>query len=64
VLIASNAFRVAAGKTKAVRLKLGAPKLRLLRTKPVARRVRAIAAVRDGAGNRARVTKKMLLRLR
>ena len=63
VLIASSAFRVAAGKTKAVRLKLGAPKLRLLRTKPVARRVRAIAAVRDGAGNRGRVSKRMLLRL-
>jgi uncharacterized delta-60 repeat protein len=56
VTLARRGFRVAAGSTMAVRVRIGGRKLRLLKR---SRRVVALARVRDGTGNRATVRKRM-----
>ena len=61
VVLARARFRVPAGGVRRARLRLGRPQLRLIRRQRAARRVRAIARVSDGAGNRARVVKRMRL---
>lgn len=59
LVLASARFSLAAGETASVRLRLPRAKARLVRTRPAARRVVAIAAVRDAAANRATVSKRM-----
>jgi uncharacterized delta-60 repeat protein len=59
VVLAKGAFKVAKGKTKVVKLRLGKGKQRLLAGDRRARKVLAIARVRDGAGNSKVVRKKM-----
>lgn len=59
VVIGRAGFRIAAGRTKAVKVRVGGRKLRLLKRSRRARRVVAIARVRDGAGNRGTVRKRM-----
>jgi hypothetical protein len=63
VVLATSRFSVAAGKTARLSLTLPPAKLELLRTEPRARRVLAIAGVRDGAGNRATVRKRLRVTL-
>ncbi|HEX6228816.1 MAG TPA: beta-propeller fold lactonase family protein [Solirubrobacterales bacterium] len=57
VVLAGAGFRIAAGRTQAVRLRLARGKHRLLRRNRRARRVVAIARVSDAAGNRRTVRK-------
>jgi hypothetical protein len=57
VVLAKARFRIGAGKTKAVKLRLGSRKLDFLKRNRRARRVAAIAGVRDAAGNRRTVRK-------
>jgi hypothetical protein len=70
VKLAAARYSIEAGETARVRAKLGKkPRrvkriIRLLVNKPRARRAKAIARVRDGAGNRARVVKKQRIRVR
>jgi DNA-binding beta-propeller fold protein YncE len=61
VTLASSKFRIASGRTRAVTLKLGKRQARLVRVNRRARRVAAIVTVRDQAGNRARIAKKLTL---
>jgi hypothetical protein len=60
-VLAKATFRVPAGRTKRVKLRLGKRKARLVRGSRRARRVVAIAAARDGAGNRAKPRRRLLL---
>lgn len=55
-------YRIAAGKTKTVRIKLGRSKRQLLRTDRKVRRVVATARTRDTAGNRAINRKRLAVR--
>lgn len=59
VVVARGRFRIRAGRTRAVRLRLGRRKARLIRRNRRARRVVALAGVRDGSGNRSRARKRM-----
>ena len=59
VVLGKRGFRVGAGRTRLVKVHLGKGKRRLLRSKRRARKVVAIARVRDGAGNRTVLSKKM-----
>ena len=63
VALARHRFSIGAGETRTVRLRLAKRKARLVRHHRRARRVKAIARVHDGAGNRERVAKRMRLRL-
>jgi len=70
VKLASARYSIEAGETSRLRASLGKKPLRvkriirLLRNKPLARRAKTIARVRDGAGNRARVVKKQRITIR
>jgi hypothetical protein len=59
VVLARAGFRLAPGATRSVRLRLGAAKLRLLKRNRRARGLLAVARVRDGAGNRRVVRKRL-----
>jgi hypothetical protein len=59
VVLATGRFSLSAGETARVRLTLSRRKAQLVRARPGARRTVAIARVRDAAGNRATVTKRM-----
>jgi hypothetical protein len=59
VVLARARFRIGAGRTRAVRLRLGGGKLRLLRSNRRARRAIAIVRVRDAAGNRRTVRRAL-----
>ena len=59
VVLARSRFRIAAGRTKPVRLRVGDRGLRLLQRGRRARRVLAVASVRDTAGN-MRVVRRSL----
>lgn len=63
VALAASRFSVAAGKTARLLLALPPAKAELLRSEPRALRVLAIARVRDGAGNRATVRKRLRVTL-
>lgn len=57
-------YRIGAGKTKRLRLKIGRAKLRLLRGNRRARRVVVIARTRDGAGNRSTGRKRQIVTIK
>jgi hypothetical protein len=59
VILATARFNVSAGKTKRLTLTLAPAKADLVRGDPNAARVLAIARVRDAAGNRATIRKRM-----
>jgi hypothetical protein len=59
VVLATGRFSLSAGETARVRLRLSRRKAGLVRARARARRVVAIARVRDAAGNRATVRKRM-----
>ncbi len=61
--LAKASFKVGAGETKKVRLKLAKPKARLVAHHRKARKVKAIARVHDAAGNHARKVKRMKLKV-
>ena len=62
VMLAKREYSVGAGRAKRVRFRLSTSKARLVRRTSRARGVRAIAPVGDGAGNSARVAKRVRLR--
>jgi 6-phosphogluconolactonase (cycloisomerase 2 family) len=64
VSLAKARFRIAAGRTKAVKLRLRGGKLDLLRSNSKARRVVATADVRDEAGNSRTVGKRLTATLK
>jgi uncharacterized delta-60 repeat protein len=64
VLARSKRFEIDAGETGRVKLRLSKPKRKLVRSAKRARRTRAIVKVRDQAGNRAKVRKKLRARAR
>jgi 6-phosphogluconolactonase (cycloisomerase 2 family) len=64
VSLAKARFRIAAGRTKAVKLRLRGAKLDLLRSSSKARRVVATANVRDEAGNSRTVKKRLTATLK
>ncbi|MQA75431.1 MAG: hypothetical protein GEU88_13990 [Solirubrobacterales bacterium] len=59
VLARSKRFEIGAGETKRVRLTLSKSKRKLTRRTGRARRVRAIATIRDAAGNQATIRKEL-----
>ena len=59
VVLAAATFEIGAGEVTRVKLKASRPKRKLLRHTKAARRARAIANVRDQAGNRAIVRKQL-----
>jgi len=59
VVLGRAGFSVPAGRTKAVRVRVGARKLGLLKRSRRARRIVALARVRDAAGNRGVVRKRL-----
>jgi hypothetical protein len=61
VVFDKGSFRAGAGKTATVRLRLGQPAMALLRSSEVARRALATVSVRDAAGNRRTVRKRLRL---
>jgi uncharacterized delta-60 repeat protein len=61
ILLARARFRIGAGRTRAVRLRFGGRRLRLLRRNRRARRALAIVRVRDAAGNRRTVRRTLRL---
>lgn len=63
VTLASARFAVAAGSSRLVALRLGRSQRALVRGSAAARRVGAVVKVRDGAGNRATVTRALTLTL-
>lgn len=64
VNLGRSRYRIAAGKTKSVRLRIGRAKLRLLRRNRKARRVIVIARTRDGAGNRSLTRKRQTVTIK
>jgi hypothetical protein len=60
VTLAGAPFSIAAGATKAVKLRLGKAKPRLVTSERKARRVVAIAKAQDAAGNTSNVRKPLL----
>jgi hypothetical protein len=63
VVLATARFSIAAGKTKRLTLTPSPGKAELVRTDPNARRLLAIARVRDNAGNRAEIRQRKHLAL-
>ncbi|MBK8293742.1 MAG: hypothetical protein IPK93_02810 [Solirubrobacterales bacterium] len=63
VTLAGHGFKVPAGVTRKVTLRLNKGARRLVRSSRKARKVVAKATVKDGAGNRRNVTKRMKLRV-
>ena len=61
VVLARAPIRISAGRTQTVRLRLARPKARIARGNRRARRVLAIARVRDALGNRATPRKPLRL---
>jgi hypothetical protein len=61
VVLARARFRIGAGRTRAVRLRIGGRKLRLLRRNRRARRALAIVRVGDAAGNRRTIRRTLRL---
>jgi uncharacterized repeat protein (TIGR01451 family) len=61
LVLAGAAFRIAAGRTKGVRLRLGEQKSILVVGTKAARKVRALVDVRDGAGNERRLSRVLRL---
>lgn len=63
VVLAKKLFKIEAGETARLRLRLRPPLAGLVASKPAARRLLAIARVRDRVGNRATVRKPMRIAL-
>jgi hypothetical protein len=63
LVLGKASFRTAASGTATVRIKLGSPVMGLLRRSKVARKAVAIVNVRDAAGNRGTVRKRLRLLL-
>ncbi|HEV2727968.1 MAG TPA: hypothetical protein VGV34_06715, partial [Solirubrobacterales bacterium] len=63
VVMAKRKFSIGAGKTARLTVRLNPRKASLLQTEPATRSLLAIARVRDGAGNRATVRKRLHIAL-
>jgi len=61
VKIGKKTIKVAAGKTGTAKVRISKPVMDLLRRSGAARKVKVIAKVSDGAGNRKTVTKSFQL---
>jgi uncharacterized delta-60 repeat protein len=59
IMLGRAGFRIAAGRTKVVKLRVGPGKLRLLKRSRQSRRVVVLARVRDAVGNRRTVRKPL-----
>ncbi len=61
VVLVKGKFKLLAGRTTTLKLKLAPAKAQLVRDDPVARRARALVRVRDAAGNSGKASKTLKL---